>query len=248
MNDFFDPTSRGKSEMYADKWKNQTCPHCRRNCSIDPSWTYITQNWQGDQGFFTLSFTCPSPDCKKQVIFIVKGKMRKNAADYEEPFVLTEVSSQDRVVPPGSARPPAHEKVPKSLADDYNEACLVLPYSAKASAALSRRCLQHLVGLQGTTKKRLADQIDEILEQPGMPEHIRGAIDHIRHYGNYGAHPIKSDETGDIVEVEPGEAEWTLDVLESLFDFYYVQPEELRAKQAKLEQQLKDSNSGKLKG
>ena len=47
-----------------------------------------------------------------------------------------------------------------------------------------------------------------------MPEHIRGAIDHIRHYGNYGAHPIKSDETGDIVEVEPGEAEWTLDVLE----------------------------------
>lgn len=35
---------------------------------------------------------------------------------------------------------------------------------------------------------------------------------------------MKSQKTGQIVDVEPGEAEWTLDVLDALFDFYLVQP------------------------
>jgi hypothetical protein len=44
---------------------------------------------------------------------------------------------------------PAPIEVPKEFADDYNEACLILEDSPKSSAALSRRCLQHILREKG---------------------------------------------------------------------------------------------------
>lgn len=49
------------------------------------------------------------------------------------------------------------------------------------------------------------------------------AIDAIRNIGNFSTHPIKSKTMGEIVDVEDG-AEWNLEVLEGLFDFYFIQP------------------------
>ena len=42
---------------------------------------------------------------------------------------------------------------------------------------------------------------------------------------------MKSKTTGEIVEVEPSEAEWKLDVIEMLFDFLFVQPKKLNRKE-----------------
>jgi len=47
--------------------------------------------------------------------------------------------------------------------------------------------------------------------------------------------------TGEIIEVEPTEADWSLDVLESLSDYYFTQPAILRAKRAALNQKLSDA-------
>ncbi len=47
----------------------------------------------------------------------------------------------------------------------------------------------------------------------------------IREIGNFAAHPTKNTNTGEIVEVEVGEAEWLLETLEGLFDHYFVLPE-----------------------
>lgn len=46
--------------------------------------------------------------------------------------------------------------------------------------------------------------------------------------------------TGAIVDVETGEAEWMLDVLESLFDFYFVRPAKLAARKTELNKKLTD--------
>lgn len=101
----------------------------------------------------------------------------------------------------------------------------MLPLSAKASAALSRRILQSVLREKANTKKKdLADQIDEVITLGHLPTHILEGLDAVRNIGNFAAHAIKSTSTGEIVEVEPGEAEWNLDVLESLFDQYFVQP------------------------
>ena len=46
--------------------------------------------------------------------------------------------------------------------------------------------------------------------------------------------------------VESGEAEWNLDVLESLFDLYFVQPEVLRKKRAKVERRREKIGRGRM--
>ena len=73
------------------------------------------------------------------------------------------------------------------------------------------------------------------------------AIDAIRTIGNFAAHPIKSTNTGDIVDIEDGETEWILDVLEQLFDFYYVQPARTQVKRNVLNTKLVAAGKEELK-
>jgi hypothetical protein len=140
--------------------------------------------------------------------------------------------------PLGTKRPPVPPEVPQPIREDYLESARVLPFSAKASAALSRRCLQHVLIDAGKTKAgKLEKQIDEVL--PNLPGDIGSNLDYARRIGNFGAHPEKSDITGMIVEVEPGEAEWNLDVLDGLFDHYYARPAREKKKREEFDKKLK---------
>ncbi len=128
------------------------------------------------------------------------------------------------VCPRGSARSVAAE-VPAKFADDYREAALVLGDSPKVSAALSRRCLQHLLRERaGVNKPDLAQEIQEVIDSGSLPSRLCEDIDAVRNIGNFAAHPMKSTSSGEILPVEVGEAEWNLDVLDGLFDFYFVEP------------------------
>src|SRR5712664_4064201 len=71
---------------------------------------------------------CPGPDCGKIIIQFgtnwANGISRSNWVQF---------------FPRGANRGPVPPDVPPDVAQDYTEACNVLPISAKASAALSRR-------------------------------------------------------------------------------------------------------------
>jgi len=152
------------------------------------------------------------------------------------------------VRPKVAGRPPIPIGVPGKYAEDYKEACLVLADSAKASAALSRRCLQLLLRDEAKVKHQdLFKEIQELLDRGTLPSHIADSVDAVRNIGNFGAHPIKSQSTGEIVPVEPGEAEWNLDVLESLFDFYFVSPARTKARKDALNKKLSDAGKPPLK-
>ena len=97
----------------------------------------------------------------------------------------------------------------------------------------------------GATRRDLADQISEVL--PKLPAQIAENVDAIRHVGNFAAHPMKSTNTGAVVDVEEGEAEWLLDVLEELFDFYYTAPVRAAAKRDALNKKLADLGKPPLK-
>ncbi|HEY4482099.1 MAG TPA: hypothetical protein VI489_04535, partial [Candidatus Brocadiaceae bacterium] len=71
--------------------------------------------------------------------------------------------------------------------------------------------------------------------------------DAVRKIGNYTAHPIKSERTGEIVDVEPGEADWNLDVLEALFNYYFVQPATIKRKREFLNLKLKEADKKGIK-
>ena len=51
---------------------------------------------------------------------------------------------------------------------------------------------------------------------------------------------------GEIIEVEPGEAEWNLDVLEELFDHYYVKSAVSAARRAALNANLQAAGKKQL--
>ena len=119
-------------------------------------------------------------------------------------------------------------------------------FSPKASAALSRRCLQAILREAGRANQRnLSNQIEAVL--PTLPTYVAGSVDYIRNVGNFAAHPMKSESTGEIVDVEPGEAEWNLDVLDMLFDHYYVKPDEAKEKRLALDAKLRDAGKPPMK-
>jgi hypothetical protein len=132
--------------------------------------------------------------------------------------------------------------VPDPYRQDFVEACEVLSLSPKASAALSRRNLQAIIrDKAGVKEKDLNFEIQAVIDSGKVPTHISEGLHAVRQIGNFAAHPIKSTSTGEIVDVEEGEAEWNLDVLESLFDFYFVQPAIAAKRKADLNKKLKDA-------
>ncbi len=150
--------------------------------------------------------------------------------------------------PKTSSRPPCPIEVPKDIADDYVEACLVLTDSPKASAALSRRCLQNLLWEVVKVKQNnLAEEIQQVLKDGKLPSYIAEAIDAVRQIGNFAAHPMKSEKSGELLPVEPEEAEWNLDVLEALFDFYCVQPAIVQRKKEALNTKLQEAGKKLMK-
>ena len=160
------------------------------------------------------------PHCGKIIVTI--EELKYEAPDYKP-------KTEYVVWPMSGGRAPASSEVPVHVRNDYDEAALVFQLSAKSSAALSRRCLQTVLREAGQTKsKDLSGQIDEVLGK--LPTYIAANLDAVRNIGNFAAHVQKSTQTGIILDVEPVEAEWNLDVLDTLFDFYYVRPAIEKAK------------------
>lgn len=148
----------------------------------------------------------------------------------------TERQSTWFVWPDGVRRQDVSTLVPASIAKVFREAVLVLPASPTASAALSRRCLQHLLREQGHAQHDLVVQIAAAL--PGLPRGLQADLDLVRVVGNFAAHPIKGTQPDTLVDVEDGEAEWAIEVVEELFDHYYVRPAESSHRKARVNAML----------
>jgi hypothetical protein len=185
-----------------------------------------------------FKMNCPSQNCRKMIIKLGRGANFNTSRLNAQTLIVTE---EYLVRPIATLRPPVPIEVDSNYANDYNEACLILTYSPKASAALSRRCLQNILREKGGVKNgNLANEIQEVINAGTLPSYLSESIDAIRNIGNFAAHPLKSTSTGEIVDVEAGEAEWVLDVIESLFDFYFVLPAILKTKREALNKKLTD--------
>jgi hypothetical protein len=99
----------------------------------------------------------------------------------------------------------------------------------------------------GTTKRDLDGQIDEVLATHTLPSDLAEDVDAIRHIGNFAAHTQKSTVTGMVLPVEPGEAEWSLRILEGLLDFYFVRPAKAKARRDALNVKLAEAGKPLLK-
>jgi hypothetical protein len=94
-------------------------------------------------------------------------------------------------------------------ASDYYEARLVLTDSPRASAALSRRCLQALLREKAHIKPGdLSSEIEQTLAAKTLPPELATMMDSLLVVSNFAAHPLKSAQPSLVLDVEPGEAEY----------------------------------------
>lgn len=211
------------------------CPHCD---------TGIHENFQGFGTFgnsreewIGLYQVCP--ECKKSIVKLFTKTDNVGGGYSNAEFIA---------YPKGAAARPVPPEVPNPYRQDFVEACEVLSISPKASAALSRRNLQAIIRDQAqVTGKDLNVEIQTLIDSGKLPTHISEGLHAVRQIGNFAAHPIKSTSTGEIFDVEVGEAEWNLDVLELMFDFYFVQPTIAVKRKAELNKKLKDAGKPLIK-
>ncbi len=220
------------------------CPHCLVAIHEGSNHIKLTElrdhkgsleNW--------VAYTQVCPSCSQDIIWLGLREFIRGQSGH------TQTGEQKFIAwPKRTTRRPVAPEVPKEYADDYSEACLTLENSPKASAALSRRCLQNLLRNIAKVKPgTLEQEIQEAIDSKGLPTYLIESIDAVRSIGNFSAHPMKSQRTGEIIEVESGEAEWSLDALEAFFDFYFVQPKAIAKKRDALNAKLSEAGKPPLK-
>ncbi len=213
------------------------CPHCQ--IAIHPAATTTAFANEGAvekegrvvarQAVWSILYQrCPS--CHQAIIFLQK---------LLPPIPGASGSSSTSLVYPNVIGRIPQIEVTEPYRQDFIEASSVLKISEKASAAISRRCLQMLLrDKAGVKPADLYNEIEEFIKSGKAPSDIEESLHAVRHIGNFAAHPIKSQNTGEIFEVEAGEAEWNLDVLERLFDYFFVGPAITKKRKDELNKKL----------
>lgn len=260
-----------ETELWHDEYEHQhlmlldvipkslsfSCPHCQvysamrfdsivKRFDIDDKYGISFR----DNKALLFDFICSCPNCNNTVF--VQAQANANAVDPHPRAVYEELddSSGAEIVSvyPDRKNVDVPPEVPEKYAGDFREAVLVLALSPKASAALSRRILQSILRDEfGISNDNLYTAIRDFIVQPCIPSYLTDAVDAIRHIGNFAAHPLKNTNTGEVIPVEPGEAEWLIEVLSSLFDFKFIQPLKLQERRDKLNAKLQESGQKPMK-
>lgn len=215
--------------------KYERCPHC--SVLAEFQWTetkpYVSvehnEPYESTFSGASISHTqCPS--CQDVVVVLNEGEPDDTRISYP--------TRQRRIYPLAAVRNLGPE-VPPTYVADFSEACSVQELSPKASAALSRRLLQRLLRDEhAISPGNLAQEIEAFIHKPGLPSHLGEEVDAIRNIGNFAAHPMKSSQAGELVDVEPDEVEWQLEVLEALLDYTFVQSARLSERKKRLDAKL----------
>ena len=228
-----------------------TCPFCNQIATI------TTNNVSHDVHSFSLNnkekcqlqlqtdvIVCPNDRCREYVIAATLFKTKRGGTSLNPETVRITENPQTWHLRPKSKAKPFPEYIPVQLRKDYEEACLILNDSPKASATLSRRCLQGIIrNFWGISKDRLIDEIKELKSK--VDASTWKAIDAVRSIGNIGAHMEKDINL--IVDVDPEEADILTRLLETLFKDWYINRHEREAHMQEIVAVAQSKNNQKLK-
>ncbi|MCX5870701.1 MAG: DUF4145 domain-containing protein [Deltaproteobacteria bacterium] len=201
---------------------NWTCPYCNREATItDSNFSRDTHffdkgNKDGESAIITEIITCPNDECREYAII---GSLHSSHYGNGSHWVKADTKRFEWSMRPSSLAKQFPDYIPEAILADYNEACLIKNLSPKASATLSRRCLQGVIRDFWSVKKgRLVDEINGIKDK--VDPITWQAIDSVRSIGNIGAHMEKDINL--IIEVEPEEAQLLIGLIEILIKDWYV--------------------------
>ena len=217
------------------------CPHCTVAFRDVELWQEFLIRKNSSHTMESRLDVTECPECQSPIVKLI----RVNISEFT-------IVSERLLYPTSVARGFSGTGVPGELMQDYREACDVLVISPKASAAMSRRVLQLVLNGQGYPGRNLAAQIDNLLKETDptkvLPSNIKSSVDAIRNFGNFSAHPINDATTLQVIDVEPHEAEWCLEIVERLFDHFYVAPAADAKRLADLNEKLSQAGKPAAKG
>ena len=195
------------------------CPYCNMVMPItnstnqnrypsfdrDNDQCYPTNNW--DESTLIISYY-KCPNCGQYTI-----KAKGVGEMVEDVYVPIRPISSAKKFP---------EYIPTAIRQDYEEACAIVNLSPKASATLSRRCLQSMIrDFWGIEEKNLYNEISVLKDK--IPADLWSSIDALRQLGNIGAHMEK--DTNVIVDIDPDEANSLIQLIELLMKEWYINRE-----------------------
>lgn len=196
------------------------CPFCGKYTSITEYDRTTKQhnleitNRHGVKSIVTDIIVCPNPECKEFTLLVGLFDSEWNGYEYK----LLDKIHLWNLIPPSKAKV-FPDYIPQPIILDYVEACKILNDSPKASATLSRRCLQGMIrDFWGISKSRLVDEINEIKDK--VDPLTWEAIDSIRKIGNIGAHMERDINL--IIDVDQEEADILIGLIETLINDWYI--------------------------
>jgi len=222
------------------------CPHCkvsvpsgkwnRTDIATDASWNYLIQHFHCVECHkLSIKFCGHIPQLVRFPSTNIPSNFNYNV---EKKFF------EEYLLPKSTPREPIPKDVEKIFVNDYDSAVKLLSIDANASAAYSRKVLQHYIERKLEIKKSdLKQEIKTLKELNRYPSDLIDMFDNIRHYGVFAVHAKTDKITGEIIEVDYDEAESLLDILEELFEYDYVRPARIKERNKKLQKKLKDSKS-----
>lgn len=206
---------------------NWECPHCERAVTITDEritsnyHTLYIENAEGLRTFSSTFIVCPNRKCRKLTL---QASLHESEPNSRGGTRLTKKLQEWALIPPSAAKS-FPDYIPHVIREDYLEACLILDLSPKASATLSRRCLQGILRDFWKVKPgRLVTEIEQIKDE--IDPVTWDAIEAVRKLGNIGAHMEKDIDL--IIEVDPEEAKLLIGLVETLLKEWYVAREERR--------------------
>ncbi len=209
---------------------NWTCPYCASKTTINSDNFSASENGmtiknaEGSRLIRNEWIVCPNSDCNRITLTAILCGYQLD--------ITTNLRSRGEVLKrwnllPNSFAKTFPEYIPHVLRNDYEEAASIIEQSPKASATLSRRCLQGIIrDFWGVSKARLVDEITAIEDK--VDPLTWKSIDAIRKVGNIGAHMEKDINL--IIDVEPKEASLLLQLIELLFEEWYIHRHERELK------------------
>lgn len=201
------------------------CPHCLTGVKM--KWFAETLPVEVEEKFINEGYVIQRgfcPECNRLIVFLRYGHCKQ--VDFDE-FWVDAVINEELIYPKFSKRKALNAAIPEKYVQIFQESEQVNNISPRASATLSRYLLQMLLHEElHISKGNLEKEIAELEARSNVPSKLVTMLQVMRRVANFGAHPKKSTNSNEIVEVEEGESAIMLDLLEEVFDYIFVKPKQ----------------------
>lgn len=235
-----------KDDQVGKNWK---CGYCSENSRLKDDDIFQSQDtlscYENKSTYFTLiAIQCRNENCKKLTLNLkinhASDSLNNGDLDIKSPYL--NCFRKEWSLLPESSYIFLPEYVPDHVREDYEEACKVANLSPKASAVLSRRCIQSIIrDFYGVNVKsnKLDDEIKAISDSEITAE-MRKAFHSLRNIGNKGAHA--EVDVNRLISISPEEAVELTCFIENIIKLTYIEKHEHEKNLAKINSISKSKN------